>query len=74
MSLNDLMPYEEIVIGDGASGEQNSWDNPFSHIGNMPELPAIPFPSDPISGGQLGNLVNVMGGGNTSLPIKQPKK
>jgi hypothetical protein len=77
MSLNDLMPHEDIIIGDGASGEGGfSWDNPFAHSGSIPELPTFPFPSDPISNpiNPERNLVNSMSGGNTSLPIKHPKK
>jgi len=44
MSLNDLMPHEDIVIGDGASGEGGfSWDNPFAHSGSVPELTCLPI-------------------------------
>ena len=78
MSLNDLMPYEDIVIGDGA-GEEGGFlmDNPFANLPGVPTPNPLPFPSDPIgkpiiSGGM--DLVKMASGDNTTLPIKHPKK
>lgn len=75
--LNDLMPLEEIVVGDGAGGEGNRWDNPFPHhdlesIGDMLSNPfSAPIGGLPIVG---ANIVERLNPGNTTLPIKHPKK
>lgn len=78
MSLNDLMPYEDIVIGDGASSDGWGMDNPFAHLGQLGDIHINPMPmsDDPLKDKipTERNLVNIMGGGNTTLPIKHPKK
>jgi len=70
MSLNDLMPYENITIGEGSQHDGWGFDNPFAHIGTIAEelINPLPFPNDPIGGERVMNLVN------TILPIKHPKK
>jgi hypothetical protein len=78
MSLNDLMPYEDIIIGDGAGDTMGFlMDNPFANLPGLPEPNPLPFPSDPIGkpiieGGM--DLVKMATGDNTTLPIKHPKK
>jgi hypothetical protein len=78
MSLNDLMPYEDIVIGDGA-GEEGGFlmDNPFANLPGIPTPNPLPFPSDPIGQPIMSmgrDLVKMATDGNTTLPIKHPKK
>ena len=78
MSLNDLMPMENIVAGDGREADGWGWDNPFAHIkaDDLGDLTSNIFPS-PMGGlPTLGaNIVAELAGDkHTTLPIKHPRK